>query len=146
MAESAVMKEISEQRRFVGTWTLVELGGEGPMVERLGIDAVGILMYDAAGHMAVQIMKKGHASAGQLKSDHDFKSAFQDYVCYFGEYSINPAEHYIIHHVIGSLHPGDIGRELIRHYEFLDDLLILTAEGVIADEPIDARLVWKMQA
>lgn len=146
MAESAVMKEISEQDRFVGTWTLIELGGEGPMVERLGIDAVGILMYDAAGNMAVQIMKKGHASAGQLKSDQDFKSAFQDYVCYFGEYSIDATQHYITHHVVGSLHPRDIGRELKRRYEFSGDRLILTAEGIIADEPIDARLVWKMKA
>src|SRR5919206_3371499 len=107
------MMENSEQRRFIGTWMLVELGGEGPLVERLGMDAVGVLMYDAAGNMAVQIMKRRHSVAGLLKSDSEFKSAFQNYVSYFGTYSVDVANSYIIHHVVGSLYPRDVGRELV---------------------------------
>src|SRR5687768_12102907 len=127
---------------FVGTWALAALGGEGVLVERLGANPVGVLIYDSSGNMSVQIMNREHGSL-PLDTDKDIKAAFQSYVGYFGNYSIDLEERSITHHVVGSLYPQDVGRDFKRLYEFSGDQLILTANGVIGGDPIAAHLVWK---
>jgi hypothetical protein len=127
---------------FVGTWLLVALGGEGVLVERLGANPVGILIYDHCGNMSVQIMNREHGRI-PLSTDKDVKAAFQSYVGYFGKYSIDLEEKSITHHVVGSLYPRDVGREFKRLYEFSGDQLILTATGLIGGDPIAAHLIWK---
>lgn len=130
------------QVRLVGTWMLVALGGEGVLVERLGTNPVGILVYDASENMSVQIMNQEHGRL-PLSTDKDIKAAFQSYVGYFGKYSIDLEERSITHHVVGSLYPRDVGRDFKRLYEFSGDQLILTATGLIAGDPIAAHLVWE---
>lgn len=130
------------QARFVGTWSLASLGGEGGLVERLGESPVGILIYDPSGNMSVQIMN-GERAGIPLRTGDDFKAAFQSYIAYFGRYSLDVAEESVTHHVAGSLYPRDVGREFKRLYEFEGDTLILTAIGVIGGEDIAARLVWQ---
>jgi hypothetical protein len=130
------------QVRFVGTWMLAALGGEGVLVERLGTNPVGILVYDTSGNMSVQIMNREHGRL-PLGTDKDIKAAFQSYVGYFGKYSIDLEERSITHHVAGSLYPRDVGRDFKRLYEFSGDQLILIATGLIAGDPIAAHLVWK---
>jgi Lipocalin-like domain len=131
--------------KFVGTWTLVTLGGEGVLVERLGVNPLGILIYDRSQNMSVQIMNRDHGTK-VLNSNEDIKHAFQSYVGYFGKYSINLEEQSITHHVSGSLYPGDIGRDFKRLYQFSGNHLILTADGLIGGDPIAAHLVWERAA
>jgi lipocalin-like protein len=126
---------------FVGTWMLVALGGEGVLVQRLGANPTGMLIYDASGNMSVQIMNREHGRV-PLNNDKDIRAAFQSYVGYFGEYSIDLEERSITHHVVGSLHPRDVGRDFKRLYQFSGGQLILTATGLIAGDPIAAHLVW----
>jgi hypothetical protein len=133
------------QFKFVGTWMLAALEGEGVLVERLGVNPVGILIYDPHKNMSVQIMNREHGRA-PLTTDNDIKAAFQSYVGYFGNYSIDPEEKSITHHVVGSLYPRDVGRSFKRLYEFYGDQLILTATGLIGGDPIAAQLVWTRTA
>jgi len=130
------------QESFVGTWNLVALAGEGALIDRLGANPVGILIYDNSAHMAVQIMNRGRGRIS-LKTAEDFKEAFQSYVSYFGKYSIDLQEQSVTHHVVGSLSPMDVGSQFKRLYEFSGDHLILTAEGIIGGEQIAAQLIWQ---
>jgi hypothetical protein len=130
------------QVRFVGTWMLVALDGDGVLVERLGTSPVGILIYDQFGNMSVQIMNRARGTA-PLKNPEDIKAAFQSYIGYFGQYSIDFEERSVTHSVVGSLYPRDVGRAFKRLYEFTGDRLILTATGLIGGEHIAARLIWQ---
>jgi hypothetical protein len=127
--------------RFIGSWMLAALEGEGVLIDRLGANPVGILIYDPHENMSVQIMNREHGRI-PLNTDNDIKAAFQSYVGYFGKYSIDEEERSITHHVAGSLYPRDVGRSFKRQYEFCGDQLILTATGLIGGDPIAAQLVW----
>ena len=63
--------------------------------------------------------------------------AFDGYTAYFGKYSVREAERVITHQRIHHLVPNQATLSVERHFEFLDDALILTVPGGI-------RLVWNL--
>jgi Lipocalin-like domain len=140
---TAVMEpEIDIRSKFVGTWKLVAAEGEGPLLKRLGNRPVGMLMYDRAGNMAVQMMNENRASL-PLATDGDFEAALRSYMGYFGNYELDLEERIVTHNITGSIQPGDVGIQLKRRYEFSGDQLILTTMGLLAGEPLEARLVFE---
>ena len=138
--------------KFVGSWKLVAFEGtiEGRKIEKR--ERVGLLMYDAAGYMSVQIMASdrpkfasGKRQQGTLE---EIKAAFDGYIAYFGPYEVNEAKGVVIHHLEGSIFPNQVGTDNIRYYEFSGDQLTLTVtnmiDGKIAPKSSStAYLVWK---
>lgn len=119
--------------QFIGTWKMVsveERKPNGELVEpRYSARPSGYIMYDATGHVAVQIMKPGRPrfasdDAAQATAA-EAKSAFDGYGAYFGTYEIHEAEGYVIHHVEGSVFPNYVGSDQKRGFEFSGDQLIL---------------------
>jgi hypothetical protein len=138
--------------KFVGAWKLVVFEGtvEGrqiPIRER-----VGVLMYDAAGRMSVQIMPRDRpkfASATRLQgTDDEIRAAFAGYIAYFGSYEVNEAEGVVIHHLEGSIFPNEVGRDNIRYYEFSGDRLALIPTNMVDGKltpksSATLRLIWE---
>jgi hypothetical protein len=55
-----------DAQRFVGTWRLVSLearSDDGRVDYPLGRDALGVITYDAQGHMAAQLRHEFHIAA-----------------------------------------------------------------------------------
>lgn len=127
---------------FTGAWRLNGVGGHGTVVDRLGDNPTGLLIYDGCGNMSVQIMDSRHDRV-PLSTDADFKRAVQGYIGYFGKYLIDRSKKTVIHHVIGSIYAPDIGRDFYRSFKFNNDSLILTAVGQIGGEHINAQLHWE---
>ena len=127
--------------RFVGTWKLVAF--EGRLAPKR--DWAGLLIYDATGHMAAQLLpldRPKFASGNRLQgTQEEIKAAFDGYVAYFGPYEVNEAEGVVIHHVIGSIFPNDVGRDNVRYYEFSSDRLILIPTNIV-----DGKLTPKSSA
>ncbi|MBW1883237.1 MAG: lipocalin-like domain-containing protein [Deltaproteobacteria bacterium] len=151
----------------MGTWVLAGIErqlatGDWVRAEtRLGNNPLGSLVYDSAGNMAVQIMRQerpllsSNGSDGSDGSDGPAKAppvapearvlapvekkviAFEGYAAYFGKYSVNEAEGVVTHHRIAHLVPNQVGSDVERHFEFLDDSLVLAVPG----QP--HRLVWR---
>ena len=144
----------SDKEDIVGTWTLdaFEVLGEDGSWEayrgqvpdayfkRIGSAPLGMIIYDAAGNMAVQIMGSDRA---QLVSDDivnldasDIKPAYTGYSAYFGTYELREADGIVIHRRTGNLIPNYVGSEVQRAYQLEGDTLILSAAT-------GSRLVWK---
>ena len=117
-----------ESPRLVGTWRLVEYSFETDRVApSRGGKAVGLLQYDGTGHMSVQIMFDRPKYAGSVPTGDEAKAALLGYTAYFGTYTLDDRARTVTHHREGSLNPGDVGRDLIRRYEFPSpDRLVLT--------------------
>jgi hypothetical protein len=147
----------SAHERFVGTWVLdrietrSESGDWTPAETRFGKHPIGILTYDMAGNMAVQIMRRDRAplssrgtTEGQavtrealaLAPAEEKAIAFDGYTAYFGKYSVREAERMVTHRRIGHLVPNQATLAVERHFEFVDDTLVLAVPGW-------HRLVWK---
>lgn len=130
-------------QEFIGAWKLLsfeEVQTDGSLYYPYGQDAVGLLLYDATGKMAVQIMKRDRpdfsSSDFNNNSLDDIKSVVNSFTAFFGTYEINYAEKTIIHHVEGHLLQGSVGKLLKRSFEFSGDKLIL--------KPTESRrVIWE---
>ncbi len=120
--------------RLVGTWTLVTLEArqpDGSVDYPLGPHATGLLMYDPAGNMSLQL-----ASADRLNFETgdpilgtaaEIRSAFEGYWGYFGRYSVDERDATITHHVLTSSLPNLAGTRQVRAYTLDGQRLTLTA-------------------
>ena len=139
--------------KLVGTWKLVsieERNAEGRPVTPLdyGPEPIGMLMYDATGHMSVHAMRRGrprlasddvHLAAPELA-----KAAFIGYGAYFGTYTVDERAGLVIHHVQGSLIPNWEGSEQRRRFTISGDMLVLEPPEIRAGgEKRTRRLTWQ---
>ena len=128
---------------FIGTWRLVSIDSGEPRI--FGESPVGILMYDTAGNVAVQIMRNPRPEfAGNtmgFPAPKDVQLAYRSYYAYYGTYTIDAERKIITHHLQGSLRPGDVGKDFIRAYIFSGKSLSL--RPVDDAQAKDAQLNWE---
>ena len=134
--------------KFVGAWKLVAI--EGEQVPKR--DWTGLLIYDATGHMAAQLLpldRPKFASGNRLQgTQEEIKAAFEGYFAYFGPYEVNEAEGVVIHHLKASIFPNEVGRDNIRYYEFSGDRLTLIPTNMVDGKltpksSATVRLIWE---
>ena len=134
--------------KFVGAWKLVAI--EGQQVPKR--DWAGLLMYDATGHMAAQVIaldRPKFASTDRRQgTQEEIKAAFDGYAAYFGPYEVNEAVGVVIHHVKGGIVPNEVGSDNIRYYEFSGDRLTLIPTNIVDGKltpksSATARLIWE---
>jgi hypothetical protein len=138
---------------LVGAWKLLvfEFRSEGEVVYPIGRNVSGLCLYDATGHMALQIMRGDRprfAAADQLGgSAAEIEAAFSGYLSYAGTFVADPAHGVIVHHVSHALFPNWVGTDLVRFYRVSGDRLIVSAPTQqIKGHLMDAMLVWERLA
>lgn len=130
----------SAQSRFVGTWRLVSFSSDSQTMANRGAHPVGLIIYDATGHMAVQIQPdRRRASWPQrsLPTPQQALDAVVGYTAYFGTYTIDEKAGTVTHHRQGALN-FDLA-DYVRRYEF-------DSTGRLVLVPVDrpeSRLVWE---
>jgi hypothetical protein len=113
---------------LVGTWRLVEfadLDKEGKWQYRFGEHPRGYFVYDATGHVHIQIMKtpalapfpEANIAVGKLPSAEHALGAYAAYVAYFGTYTVDEKKLVVTHHVEGSLAPEFTGTDQPRPFK-----------------------------
>jgi hypothetical protein len=133
-------KAYSDQ--FVGTWKLVSISSSESRL--FGERPMGILIYDAEGNVAVQIMRNPRpdlSCAPGFPTAREVQVAYKGYYAYYGTYDVDPEKRTITHHLEGSLRPGDVGKDFTRAYEISGNRLALTP--VDDDQARDACLTWE---
>src|SRR5919109_3159199 len=97
------------REKFVGTWTLVSFEfrrSDGTVTNVMGNEATGVLMHDANGRMAAQMMRADRprfASEDQQQgTPEEVKAAVDGYVAYFGDYIVDEEEKSVIHRTKGA--------------------------------------------
>jgi hypothetical protein len=128
---------------FVGSWRLVSqhsLYPDGTTKPSRGDNADGIIMYDAAGNMAVQLMRTDE-QATEFTDLTVLATAMQGFLAYYGRYEVDDEENIVRHFVTGSSYFGYRGTTQVRRYEFSGDTLILKAKSSFDDST--RLLVWR---
>lgn len=128
----------ADEASVVGTWRLVSYEDKSPGSASLypfGRDPRGMLIYDATGHMSIQIMKVPHpkvASGDDSKVTPEEKQALYDaYVAYFGTYRVDREKGVVIHHVEADLADVYIGNDEERPFVLRGDTLILAPHWTV---------------
>ena len=135
---------------LIGTWALIATEwkrADGRHTNPFGDGAVGILMYDDAGHMAAQVMRADRpvVSEGHPRDiDAAMVGAWSGYIAYFGTYEIDAAASIVHHRVFGAAFPAWVGGEHSRRFSIEGDRLTL-ADNVTALDGIAvlASTTWQ---
>jgi hypothetical protein len=125
---SSVITRAQGNNPFVGTWKLISIETRGPDGAIApgpnpvgGVNPTGTVMYDAAGHVSLQIMPSGRpASLNILQplSPEQAKEALFGYIAYYGTYTLDQRARVMHIHFDGSLNPSMVGTNGERYYEF----------------------------
>jgi hypothetical protein len=130
----------SELRKpFIGTWRLVSItGGNSP--GNRGPNPTGIIMYDAHGNMAVQIMPdRPRPKYTAPPTPEQALEAIRGYVAYFGTYTIDEKAGTVTHHRQGMLDSGAV--DFVRKFQLTPDGNRITLIPVGPGTPI--HLTWE---
>ena len=144
--------------QLIGSWRLVSResrreNGQIEIDQGLSTLPLGVLIYDQAGHVAAQLSRRDRtvsifreecSAAAETKGTPDNSQIVLGYDAYFGTYTLNEKEGIVTHHLEAALWPGDIGKDIDRHFTISGDRLTIifkttTREGV----KVTRTLTWK---
>ncbi|SVB89475.1 uncharacterized protein METZ01_LOCUS242329, partial [marine metagenome] len=113
------MSELADARTlFGGTWKLVRVERYDQTGEPLPdfvhqeigqAGALGYLMYDGERVAAVVQQDERAGSASDVLTPEEALAAVESYTAYFGSYSVDTADGYVVNQVLGSLNPRGAG-------------------------------------
>ncbi|HQN18174.1 MAG TPA: lipocalin-like domain-containing protein [Syntrophobacteraceae bacterium] len=136
---------------FTGAWKLIACefkSADGHIDFPFGHNPLGMIIYDASGNMAVQIIR---ADLPKFVSDDKYngtreevKAAFEGSLAYFGRYEVDEAAGTVTHHVVGSSFPNWTGSDQTRYFLFSGKQLTLSAPPMpIGSAMASGVLVWE---
>ena len=134
-----------------GTWWLVSRedhtkDGQKRIDPVLGPDPVAILVY-AKDHFAAQFMKKDRSPDSFIQNSgvrQNNTAAMGGYDAYFGTFRVDPDTNLVVHTLIGSINPANVGMTVNRNLHVEGDQLIIQLETTTQEgEPVTRTLKWK---
>jgi hypothetical protein len=119
---------------LIGTWRLVDFADQdkdGKWQHRFGEHPLGYIVYDATGHVHIQIMKfpplapfpEANLAEDKPPTAEHALAAYNAYVAYFGTYTVDETKHVVTHHVEGSLSPDFTNTDQPRPFKLEGDRL-----------------------
>ena len=148
----------SVRAQLIGSWRLVsrqsrKANGEIERDRGLSETPLGILVYDQSGHVAAQLSRRDRTvamlpeecqTAITTKGTPDTAQTILGYDAYFGTYRINEHDGTVIHHLEAALFPGDIGKDIQRHFTISGDQLKITFDTTTRDGiKVTRTLIWQ---
>lgn len=137
VAAISAQRPSQEAPALIGTWRLVEfaaLDEDGKWQYWYGEHPRGYIVYDATGHVHVQVMKvpplapfpESNFDTGKMPSPEHALAAYTNYVAYFGTYTVDTKKHVVIQHVEGSMAPDYTDTDQPRPFKLEGNRLEIT--------------------
>jgi len=105
-------------KKLLGAWRLVSVEGTSATFHLAYDHPTGIIMYDPSGWMAVQIDVKGarkpFVNGPALGTAEEKVAAFDNYVAYYGRYTLDLKAQTITHHLEDASQPNSRGGNNVR--------------------------------
>jgi hypothetical protein len=137
---------MNNSRLLIGSWKLLsaEYRHGETLAHPFGRDPVGLLIYDNAGNMTVQIMHRDYPQRSVVQKDTlSGRAAFEGYLGYFGRYEIRETENTVMHYVTGSTLTHWVGSVQRRTYECSGNQLTLSTPAMQDQKGALAVLIWQ---
>ncbi len=154
-ASVSASPDVREQ--LVGSWSLVSRVStltSGEVLPDRGLAATpkGLLIYDRTGHVAAQLSRQGRTvemiaeecnEAAKVRGTNNTQTVL-GYDAYFGTFTVNEKEGFVVHHVESALFPGDVGKDIKRNFVISGDKLTIKFNTTTADgTPVTRTVVWE---
>jgi len=109
---------------LIGTWKLIsdkQVKADGSSSDLYGSSPLGQLIHDSHAHMSVHLLAPGLTKCGTQDrrkcSDSAARSAFDNYLGYWGRFKISAGGKSVVHIIEGSSAPDWIGTSQERFFE-----------------------------
>src|SRR6266702_2189458 len=157
-AATPVAREDSIRAQLIGSWRLVSrethrANGELLVDPTLSATPMGFLVYDASGHVAAQLSRRGRTVemlaegckiAASTKGTPNTAQTILGYDAYFGTFTLHEQEGFVTHHLESALFPADIGKDINRNFKLSGDRLTLSFDTTTQEgAPITRTLIWE---
>ena len=151
---AAAQGTMNDTAKFAGTYALVTIeqkDASGKWTQTPDFNSNGYIIYAPTGQMAVHIQPKIRLKVSTPPTGEEAKAAITGYTAYFGAYTVDEKEKFVVHHRVGQINPGG-EVDAKRFYDFTmtptsRERLTLTpapAGGGGKDQATN-RLVWERQ-
>jgi hypothetical protein len=143
----------TNSQSLIGTWKLIsdkQVKTDGPSTDLYGSSPLGQLIYDSNGHMSVHLLTPDLTKCGTQDRrkcpDSAARSAFDNYLGYWGRFKVSAGGKSIMHMIEGASAPDWIGTSQERFFELSGDRLTLTTPmQQIAGVESKTVLVWQRE-
>jgi Lipocalin-like domain len=146
----AAAQDTSQKNRLIGTWKLKLVENtlpDGSKVHPYGTDAQGLLMFDAGGHYALQIMsadRPKYAANDKNKGTADeYRATVVGSNCHFGRYEVNERDHTVTFHVEHATFTNWEGTTQILPFQIDGDEYTNKIRPTQGGTGVTAEVVWK---
>ncbi len=137
----------STHKKLIGFWKLISSETRDAKGEVVSSNPgqTGFIIYTASGHMMVHMMQAyRRRNAAPQATPEETMAAMRSYTSYFGPYTVNESEKFVVHHLIGTINPGGVGQDYQRFYEFSGRRLILKPPPTRnADGDRQSTITWE---
>ena len=118
-----------DAKQLFGAWRYIGATIDGKPRPGRGANPKGMIYYGPSGEMIVQVAPdKERKMAGAKPTPEEAQAALDEYIAYFGTYTIDERAKTVTHHRSGSVQPNDT-KDLVRGYRFVGNRLILQPPG-----------------
>jgi hypothetical protein len=115
-------------RKLIGFWKLISMETRNAKGELLSSSPgqTGFIVYTASGHVMVHMMQPyRRRNVGAQPTPEETMAAYRSYTSYFGSYTVNESEQYVVHHLAGAINSGMVGTDFQRFFELSGKRLAL---------------------
>lgn len=134
-------------RQLIGFWKLISMESRNAKGELLSSSPgmTGFIVYTASGHMMVHMMQPyRRRNAGGPATPEETMAAYRSYTSYFGPYTVNESDKYLVHHLAGTINPGSVGSDFQRFFAFSGKRLILKPPVTkTSDGAVQMTITWE---
>lgn len=135
-------------RKLIGFWKLISFERRNAKGELSSSDSpwMGFLVYTASGHVMVHMMQPyRRRNVGPSPTPEETMATYRSYTSYFGPFTVNESENYVVHHIAASFNSGQVGTDFQRFLEFSGKRL--TLKPAVAKDSKgqggETRIVWE---
>ena len=139
------------ENEFIGSWSLVSITNiyeNGSKVEPYGQNPDGLLIFDAEGNYAIQILKKNRPliSSGNKNTSTAVENAaiVKGFNAHYGRYSVDPSTGIIAFNILHASFPNWENKIQKRAFSCLNGVLTYTVTNTTqGGNAVIAEVVWK---
>jgi hypothetical protein len=140
-----------EDLSVIGIWKLISIqtqADDGTLTYPFGKDVDGLAMIDARGYFSAQVMdmkRPSFKSADPRRgTPGEVKTAFENYIGYYGTFDLDETKGSIIFHVRGAWLPNWVGNDQIRYYTLNGNRMSISTAPVLFDgKKAVGKLIWE---
>ena len=137
----------STHRKLIGFWKLISNERRNSKGELLTSNPgqTGFIVYTASGQVMVHMMQPyRRRNVGPAPTLDETMAAYRSYNSYFGPYTVNEPEKYVVHHLAGAVNPGLVGTDFRRFVEFSGKRLTLkTPVTTSSNGEVQSTITWE---